>query len=195
MLYRILLLLVAPSEPFLKKIFFESSKESTRYDFVDYTSYNRIIIKPKYFTKIPFQMCEQQIIVRQAAVHRCNATVEFHMKGVPFLPVTVNDERLHDYFNNVAGDMLGRQNIKVMELVMGSEDFAFFSDVIPGYFFFLGMNSKARGPVEPPHSPHFTINENALPYGAALHASLVTRYLLEFRVPSPAPEEICHGEF
>ncbi|RWR78113.1 IAA-amino acid hydrolase ILR1-like protein 1 [Cinnamomum micranthum f. kanehirae] len=150
------------------------------------------------FSKEDFFRIKQrinEIIVRQAAVHRCNATVDFHVKGVPFLPVTVNDERLHEYFNNVAGDMLGRQNVKVMELVMGSEDFAFFSDVIPGYFFFLGMNSKSQGPVEPPHSPHFTINENALPYGAALHASLVTRYLLEFRVPSPAPEEICHGEF
>lgn len=150
------------------------------------------------FSKEDFFRIKQrinEIIVRQAAVHRCNATVDFHVKGVPFLPVTVNDERLHEYFNNVAGDMLGRQNVKVMEPVMGSEDFAFFSDVIPGYFFFLGMNSKSQGPVEPPHSPHFTINENALPYGAALHASLVTRYLLEFRVPSPAPEEICHGEF
>ncbi|KAL0354595.1 UNVERIFIED_CONTAM: IAA-amino acid hydrolase ILR1-like 1 [Sesamum radiatum] len=29
------------------------------------------------------------------------------------------------------------------------------------------------------HSPYFRINEDALPIGAALHASLALRYLLE----------------
>ncbi|KAI3934852.1 hypothetical protein MKW92_020947, partial [Papaver armeniacum] len=51
---------------------------------------------------------------------------------------------------------------------------------IPGYFFFLGMKNESLTKFETAHSPYFTINEDVLPYGAALHASLATRYLLEF---------------
>ncbi|KAH8514467.1 hypothetical protein H0E87_007334, partial [Populus deltoides] len=46
----------------------------------------------------------------------------------------------------------------------------------------------------PPHSPYFEINEDVLPYGAALHASLAARYLLEFQPEVTLPEENDHDE-
>ena len=113
----------------------------------------------------------------------------------PFYPVTVNDKDLHKHFQNVARDMVGAQNIKDMPPIMGAEDFSFFAEAIPGYFFFLGMKNETKGHLEPGHSPYYTVNEDSLPYGAALHSSLATRYLLEYQKPIPTlPKKSLHDE-
>ncbi|KAF8388863.1 hypothetical protein HHK36_025544 [Tetracentron sinense] len=136
----------------------------------------------------------KEVITGQAAVQRCNATVGFFADDKSVFPATVNNRDLHEHFFNVAVDMLGGHNVQDKQPSMGAEDFAFFQEVIPGYFFFLGMENRTRGQLESVHSPYFTINEDALPYGAALHASLATRYLLEFKPRSPLREEKVHDE-
>ena len=81
-----------------------------------------------------------------------------------------------------------------MQPLMGSEDFAFFAEVIPGYFFFLGMKNETQGRFESEHSPYFRVNEDALPYGAALHASLATTYILEKQSKPNLPKGSSHDE-
>ncbi|CAL5195577.1 unnamed protein product [Lathyrus oleraceus] len=123
----------------------------------------------------------EQIIVGQAAVHRCNATVDFLDEVKPSYPPTVNDGDLHEHFVNVAVSMLGINNVKsAMTPAMTSEDFAFYQEVIPGYFFILGVKNASHKRFQPSlHSPYLQINEDGLPYGAALHASLASSYLLK----------------
>ncbi|XP_077254230.1 IAA-amino acid hydrolase ILR1-like 4 [Tasmannia lanceolata] len=143
------------------------------------------------FSKESFSQLKQRIkevIVAQAAVQRCSATVDFLLKEFPFDPVTVNNKELHEHFLSVASDMLGSHNVRDIQPSMGSEDFAFFTEAIPAYYFFLGMKNESRVLLERGHSPFFTINEDMLPYGAALHASLATRYLLEFHPSSLSPK-------
>ena len=127
-------------------------------------------------------------------MHRCNATVDFFENEKPIFPPTVNDKELHEHFQNVAGDMLGFDKVKDMQPLMGSEDFSFYQDLIPGFFFFLGMENETSGRLDSVHSPYFRINEDALPYGAALHASLATRYLLELQPQVTSLEEKRHDE-
>ncbi|KAE9448736.1 hypothetical protein C3L33_19364, partial [Rhododendron williamsianum] len=118
------------------------------------------------FSKEGFMELKQRIeevITRQAAVQRCNATVNF---DDPFFPVTVNSEELHQYFGNVARDMLGENSIIEMKPLMGSEDFSFFAEVVPGYFYYVGMQNETQGQLQPGHSSFFTVNEDVLPYGA-----------------------------
>ena len=90
--------------------------------------------------------------------------------------------------------MLGSKNIKEMKPVMGAEDFAFYQEAIPGYFFYVGMVDDKKGPFEPSHSPFYRVNEDALPYGAALHASLAARYLLENQPEPPPSKGSSHDE-
>lgn len=137
----------------------------------------------------------EQVITRQASVQRCNATIDFNTNDRPFYPMTVNDQKLHDHFLKVAGDMLGKENVKEMQPVMGAEDFAFFAEAIPGYFFYLGMKDETKGQFEGGHSPHFRVNEDVLPLGAAIHASLAVRYLLENQPASTLkPKRSFHDE-
>lgn len=123
------------------------------------------------------------MITGQSVVQKCNATVNFHVDDKPFYPVTVNNKVLYHHFQNVATDMLGPTNIIEMQPIMGSEDFSFFAEAIPGLFYYVGMKNETWGPSKSGHSPYFKLNEDALPYGAALHASLATRYLLEYHQP------------
>lgn len=122
-------------------------------------------------------------------MQRCNATVNFLENEKPFFPPTVNHGGLHAHFRKVAGEMLGIDKVKDMRPLMGSEDFSFYQEAIPGYFFLLGMENKSRGKPESVHSPHFQINEDALPYGAALHATLAASYLSEFQPEASLPRE------
>lgn len=126
----------------------------------------------------------EEVITGQASVQRCTATVNFLTEEKPLFPPTTNDKDLHKHFQNVAIDMLSIHNVKDMKPLMGSEDFSFYQEEILGYFFFLGMKNETHGTTGSIHSPYFEINEDALPYGAALHASLAARYLLEFEPES-----------
>ncbi|KAL1339020.1 hypothetical protein AAHE18_U001700 [Arachis hypogaea] len=119
-----------------------------------------------------------QVITGQAAVHRCTAEVDFHEDKKPLYPATINDDKLHEHFLEVAKNVVGNNNVHEMQPVTVSEDFSFYQEALPGYFFMLGMKSHSGEPLATLHSPHFTVNEDALPYGAALHASLATTYLL-----------------
>ncbi|XP_057737173.1 IAA-amino acid hydrolase ILR1-like 4 isoform X2 [Arachis stenosperma] len=135
----------------------------------------------------------EQVITKQASVQRCNATVSF-LDDKPFFPPTVNHAELHDYFQSVAGSVLGGDKVIDIQPLMGSEDFSFYQQVIPGYFFLLGMENTAVEHLESPHSPHFKVNEDALPYGAALHASLAANYLLKIHQDLPVVKEKHHDE-
>ncbi|KAM7471802.1 hypothetical protein LguiA_009985 [Lonicera macranthoides] len=119
----------------------------------------------------------EEVIIGQAAVQRCNATVNFFEQEKPIFPPTINDKGLHKHFQDIVGDLLGVSNIKDMQPLMGSEDFSIYQEVIPGYFFFLGMKNETNGKPASVHSPYFKLNEDALPFGAALHASLAARYI------------------
>ncbi|GAB4838951.1 IAA-amino acid hydrolase ILR1-like 1 [Ancistrocladus abbreviatus] len=136
----------------------------------------------------------EEVIVTQATVQRCNATVNFKENDKPFYPAVVNDMDLHQHFVKVATDMVGAQNIKESQPTMGAEDFAFFAEAIPGYFFWVGMQDESKGELVGGHSSNYRINEDVLQYGAALHASMAMRYLLQNYLKSTSPKQSHHDE-
>ncbi|OIW04818.1 hypothetical protein TanjilG_13666 [Lupinus angustifolius] len=137
------------------------------------------------FSKESFMLLRQrieQVITGQALVHRCNSTVNFFDEEKPFYPATVNNGELHKHFHNVAGNFLGINKVNdIPRPSMGAEDFSFYQEVVPGYFFLLGMQDPSQERLASGHSPYYRVNEDALPYGAALHASLATSYLLKLQ--------------
>ena len=78
--------------------------------------------------------------------------------------------------------------------LMGAEDFSFFAEAIPGYIYFLGMQDETQAWLEPGNSLHYTVNEDALPYGAMLHTSLATRYLIKYQPEPTSPKGSSHDE-
>lgn len=121
----------------------------------------------------------EEVIISQAAVQRCNASVRFNSDERPFYPATINDKKLHKHFLKVGKQMVGSENVMESQPIMGAEDFSFFAEAIPGCFYWVGMVNEGEGQVESLHSPSFRVNEDVFPYGAALQASLATTYLVE----------------
>ena len=55
---------------------------------------------------------------------------------------------------------------------MGSEDFSFMMEKVPGAYIQLGNGDGAAL-----HNPYYQFNDEAIPYGAALYARVVERGL------------------
>ena len=119
-----------------------------------------------------------QVIVEQSIVYRCTASVDF-FENERFYPPTVNDENMYEHVKKVAVDLLGPKNYKVVPQMMGAEDFSFYSEVMPAAFYYIGVRNETLGSVHTGHSPYFMIDEDVLPIGAAVHAAIAERYLIE----------------
>nr|AFK45080.1 unknown [Lotus japonicus] len=129
----------------------------------------------------------EQVIIGQAAVQRCNATVNFFGEVYPPYPPTINDGGLHEQFRYVAINLLGIDKAHIdMPPMTAAEDFSFYQKVMPGYFFFLGMQKDHRDHFL--HSPYLMIDEEGFPYGAALHVSLAINYLQKYHQDRPMEE-------
>ncbi|KAI3942369.1 hypothetical protein MKW92_020333 [Papaver armeniacum] len=123
----------------------------------------------------------KEVIRAQVAVHRCTVEFEFFVEDYPMIPPTVNDHKVFEHARQVSIDILGEKNVYTAPCFMGSEDFAFYLDHIPGTLLLVGTRSEEAGSAHPPHSPHFAIDEDVLPIGAAIHAAFAHSYILSLR--------------
>ena len=100
-------------------------------------------------------------------------SVEFDVGG--FYPVTFNNT---DLVERLTPSLRRATNNKVYEMTpsTGAEDFSFFSNAIPGMYFWLGVN--APGVMEAPgnHSPYFVVDDGALDEGLKALVYLVEDY-------------------
>jgi metal-dependent amidase/aminoacylase/carboxypeptidase family protein len=119
----------------------------------------------------------EQVAEGQAAVYRCQATVDFMEEENPPYPVTVSTDAEYKLMRDVAVELLGAKNVVTQEPMMGAEDFAFFLQKIPGAYMIIGAKDAKLDALASGHSPTFWINEEVLPYGAALLAAVAEKYL------------------
>ncbi|KAK1392260.1 Iaa-amino acid hydrolase 4 [Heracleum sosnowskyi] len=111
----------------------------------------------------------KEIIEMQAAVHQCKAVVDFKEETPLPYPVMENDESLYKYDKEVAEILLGKQNVEIFPVTMGGEDFSFYAQKMPAAMFVIGTKNETLKSDWSLHSPYFTIDEEALPVGSALH--------------------------
>jgi hippurate hydrolase len=108
-----------------------------------------------------------------AAAHGAEATVELS----PGYPVTVNDEGFARFVLATARTVLGAERVQPMaHPLMGSEDFAYVLQRVPGALAFLGTPPDG-GPAHPNHSNRMIVNESVLAAGVALHTAVALRFL------------------
>ena len=84
-------------------------------------------------------------------------------------PVLMNDDATFDRYLGVAEQVFGKENITWLEnCSMGGEDFAFYTEKVPGTMFRLGTGFAGQKNA-PLHSPLFKADESAFVYGVAMH--------------------------
>ena len=84
-------------------------------------------------------------------------------------PAIHNDETVTDIYRDVAGDLLGPDNIHEIPLPsMGGEDFSYYIERVPGAMFRLG--TATTSPSAFLHSPNFDVDERAIGIGSRILA-------------------------
>jgi amidohydrolase len=78
------------------------------------------------------------------------------------VPVTVNDAEKTKFATAVAGEIVGRDNVKDMRPIMGAEDFSHMLRKRPGAFIMIG-NGVGPGL----HNPGYNFNDAAIPLGVS----------------------------
>ena len=100
---------------------------------------------------------------------RAEAEVDFR---VIFAPL-INAEAETDVLADAAAAVVGEANVdRAKPPSMGSEDFSFMMEKVPGAYIQVG-NGESAGL----HNPAYNFNDEATPYGAALLATVVEREL------------------
>jgi amidohydrolase len=101
----------------------------------------------------------------------CDIDIKF---GYPFLK---NDPELTGRAREAAEIYLGAENVVDLDLWMGAEDFAYYSQEVAACFYRLGTRNEARGIISGVHTPTFDIEESALEVGSGLMAWLAIQEL------------------
>ncbi|MCO6483071.1 MAG: amidohydrolase [Flavobacteriales bacterium] len=83
-------------------------------------------------------------------------------------PVLVNDEPLTERMRAAAAEFLGADQVVEMPQRMGSEDFAFYSQVMPASFHRLGTGNPQKGPAPGLHTPAFDLPDESLAIGTGV---------------------------
>ena len=93
--------------------------------------------------------------------------------------VTHNDAMLTSKMLPTLERTAGKANVKVMDAVMGAEDFSYFGTRAPSLFFYLGGMKKGQDPATafPHHTPDFTIDERGMKLGINVLCNIVIDYL------------------
>ncbi|WP_321816922.1 MULTISPECIES: M20 aminoacylase family protein [unclassified Paraburkholderia] len=109
----------------------------------------------------------------QAQSYGASATVDYKAISRPL----VNEQKATDLAIDVMHSLVGKSGLTMMpDAVMGSEDFSWMTEKLPGCYVLLGNGVGSVGGCSV-HNPGYDFNDDALPYGAAWFVALVERYL------------------
>lgn len=91
-------------------------------------------------------------------------------------PAVINNVALTRASVPALARVVGKDKVKEMRPIMGSEDFSCFSNVIPGLFFRLGHSTPSH-PSGDHHTPTFRADSGAVPVGIRVMSYLLVDYL------------------
>jgi amidohydrolase len=99
-----------------------------------------------------------------ALAHNTNCEVVIN-KGYPVLQ---NNKLATDIFTKAAIDFVGEENVIDLDIRMTVEDFARYTQLIPGCFYRLGTSNKEKGIISNLHTPTFNVDEKSIEIGTGL---------------------------
>ncbi len=91
-------------------------------------------------------------------------------------PATINDPALAEKMMPTMERIAGRDNVIILDPTMGGEDFAYYANVAPGFFFRLGQ-VKPGTTSGGHHTPTFRADDACIPVGMRVMSNLLLDYL------------------
>ena len=93
-----------------------------------------------------------------------------------FAPATINDEALTRESAPALERVVGKEHVKRIPPSMASEDFSFFANEVPGFYYRLGQ-VKPGTTTGDHHTPTFRADDSSIPVGIRAMSFLVADYL------------------
>jgi amidohydrolase len=128
-------------------------------------------LDPDMRTLILKRMTEMSETIAKA--YGGSATIEFQNTA----SITYNDPNLVEEMLPTLKAQAGEEHVVVMKATTGGEDFSFFQEVVPGFYFFLGGMTPGNTQAFPHHTPDFQIDENGMLLGVKALTNLAIDYL------------------
>ena len=110
-----------------------------------------------------------------AAAYNTNCEVVID-KGYPVLK---NNDEATAIFKAAAAEYVGGDNVVDIDIRTTVEDFARYTQIIPGCFYRLGTANKEKGITSNLHTPTFNVDENSIEIGTGLMIWVVLSSLSE----------------
>lgn len=102
-----------------------------------------------------------------------SATIDWKNNTV----ITYNDPELTMQMLPTLQGIAGEEKVELMKATTGGEDFSFFQEVIPGFYFFVGGMTPGNTTPYPHHTPDFMIDDAGLALGVKTMSQLAIDYL------------------
>ena len=118
-----------------------------------------------------------EIATRIAESAGAKATVQIEI----MYPATVNDPALTARMVPTLERLAGKNNVQTSPATTIAEDFSFYQQKVPGFFFFLGGKPLNKKPEDAPphHTPDFQIDESGFGLGVKALSHLAVEYLAQ----------------
>ncbi|GAA3606164.1 amidohydrolase [Flavivirga amylovorans] len=116
-------------------------------------------LDPKMKAHIEKRMTE--MVTTLAKAYGGEATISFQNNTA----ITYNNSDLVDQMLPTLQKVAGVKNVRLRKATTGGEDFSYFQEVIPGFYFFLGGMTPGNKEAFPHHTPDFKIDESGMLLG------------------------------
>ncbi|MEB8330508.1 amidohydrolase [Flavobacteriaceae bacterium KMM 6897] len=119
----------------------------------------------------------RQIATKTAELNGAEAIVELPYSS--HYPVTFNNIELTAQMLPSLKSAAGEANVILVPAETGAEDFSFFANEVPGFYFYIGGLPKGKDPktAASHHTPDFFIDESGFIVGVNAMVNLVTDYM------------------
>ena len=102
-------------------------------------------------------------------------------------PATINNEILAKEMLPTLERVVGATNVEMLDPTMGGEDFAYYANQVPGFFYRLG-SLKPGNVSGGHHTPNFMADDGAVPVGIRVMSNLLLDYLNDHATDTAASD-------
>lgn len=121
----------------------------------------------------------KEMVPAIAKAYGGEAVLEFNLG----YPITYNHLQLVDQMLPSIRRIAGSENVNLRKATTGAEDFSFFQEKVPGFFFILGGMTPGTTESFPHHTPDFKIDDSGLLLGVRALTEMSLDYLNSDKTP------------